>query len=317
VSAEVRVEDAVAGLYRLPLAEFVAGRDQLARQLRAAGDREAARRVAALRRPSISAWAANQLAQAAPHAMAELLEVGAALQQAQQDALAGQAGAARRLRSTSAQLRAAISRLSQRAETLLARAGHAASDATLARLAATLQAAATGDQSTRAALAEGRLAGDLDPAGFGLLVEEAEPADAGPMPPAAAPPPAAPPAADSAGGRREQARLAAQRALERTGQAAERARAALEQAQAMAAGQQQTALAARERAEELAASAEELAEQAAAATASAEQAHQQAEAAERDAQALADRVRLAQDAATAAEDAHAAATAALEELERQ
>jgi hypothetical protein len=317
VSAEVRVEDAVAGLYRLPLAEFVAGRDQLARQLRAAGDREAARRVAALRRPSISAWAANQLAQAAPHAMAELLEVGAALQQAQQDALAGQAGAARRLRSTSAQLRAAISRLSQRAETLLARAGHAASDATLARLAATLQAAATGDQPTRAALAEGRLARDLDPAGFGLLVEEAAPADAAPMPPAAAPPPAAPPAADNAGGRREQARLAAQRALERTGQAAERARAALEQAQAMATGQQQTALAARERAEELAASAEELAEQAAAAAASADQAHQQAEAAERDAEALADRVRLAQDAATAAEDAHAAATAALEELERQ
>jgi hypothetical protein len=76
MSAEVRVEDAVAGLYRLPLAEFVAGRDQLARQLRAAGDRKAARRVAALRRPSISAWAANQLAQATPHAMAQLLEAG-------------------------------------------------------------------------------------------------------------------------------------------------------------------------------------------------------------------------------------------------
>jgi hypothetical protein len=105
MSAEVEIEDAVAGLYRLPLAEFVAARDQLARQLRAAGDREAALRVAALRRPSVSAWAANQLAQAVPHAMAELLEVGAALRQAQQDALAGQPGAARRLRSSSAQLR--------------------------------------------------------------------------------------------------------------------------------------------------------------------------------------------------------------------
>src|SRR5215217_3313774 len=210
MSAEVEVEDAVAGLYRLPLAEFVAGRDQLARQLRAAGDREAARRVAALRRPSISAWAANQLAQAAPHAMAELLEVGADLRQAQQDALAGQPGPARRLRSTSAQLRAAISRLTQRAETLLTRAGHAASDATLVRLAATLQAAATADQPTRAALAEGRLPGDLDPAGFGLPQEEAAPADAAPVPPAATPPRAAPAAADSAAARRGQARLAAQ-----------------------------------------------------------------------------------------------------------
>jgi len=304
----LEVEDAVAGLYRLPLAEFVAGRDRLARQLRAAGDREAARRVAALRRPSVSAWAANQLAQAAPHAMAELLEVGAALAQAQQDALAGRPGAARRLRSTSAQLRAAISRLSQRAETLLLRAGHAPSDATLGRLAATLQAAATGDQPTRTALAEGRLAGDLDPAGFGLPVEAA-PADA-------APPPAAP-GAGRAGARRDQARLAAQRALERTGQAAEQARAALEQANAMAAGQRQAALAARQRAEELADAAQDLAEQAAAAAATAEQARQRAEAAERDAEALADRARLAQDAATAAEDAHAAATAALEELQDQ
>jgi hypothetical protein len=315
MSAEVRVEDAVAGLYRLPLAEFVAGRDQLARQLRAAGDREAARRVAALRRPSISAWAANQLAQAAPHAMAELLEVGAALRQAQQDALTGQPGAARRLRSTSAQLRAAISRLSQRAETLLGRAGHAASDATLARLAATLQAAATADQPTRAALAEGRLAGDLDPAGFGLPVEEAAPADAAPGPPAAAPPPAAPPADDRAAARREQARLAAQRALERTGQAAERARAALARAEAMATDQQQAAQAARRRALELAEAAEDLAEQAAAAAATATRARQQADAAERDAETMAERVRLTQDAATAAEDAHAAATAAFEELQ--
>ncbi|MFL6185898.1 MAG: hypothetical protein ACJ745_13955, partial [Actinomycetes bacterium] len=66
----MEADDGVAGLYRLPPGEFVAARDQLARQLRAAGGREAARRVAALRRPSISAWAANQLARAAPHAMA-------------------------------------------------------------------------------------------------------------------------------------------------------------------------------------------------------------------------------------------------------
>ena len=110
----------------------------------------------------------NQLAHAAPNAVAELLDAGAALRQAQQDALAGQPGAARQLRTATAHLRAAITRLSSRAETLLLRAGHAASGATLARLAATLQAAATGDEATRAALAQGRIPGDLDPAGFGL-----------------------------------------------------------------------------------------------------------------------------------------------------
>jgi hypothetical protein len=132
------LDAALAALYRRPLGEFVAARDQLARQLRAAGDRDAARQVARLRRPSLSAWAANQLAHAAPHAMAELLATGAALQQAQQAALADHPDAARRLRTASAHLRAAITRLTQRAETLLHRAGHAASDATLARLAATL-----------------------------------------------------------------------------------------------------------------------------------------------------------------------------------
>ena len=61
--------------------------------------------------------------------MAELLDAGTALRQAQQDALAGQPNAAWRLRTGSAQLRAAITRLLGRAETLLVRAGHAASDA--------------------------------------------------------------------------------------------------------------------------------------------------------------------------------------------
>jgi hypothetical protein len=45
------LDTVVAGLYRLPLTEFVAARDRLVRQLRVAGDRSAAGRVAALRRP--------------------------------------------------------------------------------------------------------------------------------------------------------------------------------------------------------------------------------------------------------------------------
>jgi hypothetical protein len=176
------LDAALATLYQLPLEQFVATRDQLARRLRAAGDRDSARQVAALRRPPVSAWAANQLASAAPNAVAELLETGAALRQAQQDALAGQPGAARQLRTATAHLRAAITRLSARAETLLHRAGHAASDATLARLAATLQAATTGDAATRAALAQGRLPSDLDPAGFGLDLGPAPAAPAAPGP---------------------------------------------------------------------------------------------------------------------------------------
>jgi len=308
------LDAALAALYQLPLEQFVPTRDQLARRLRAAGDRAGARRVAALRRPPVSAWAANQLAHAAPNAVAELLDAGAALRQAQQDALAGRPGAARQLRTATAHLRAAITRLRARAETLLVRAGHAASDATLARLAATLQAAATGDDATRAALAEGRLPGDLDPAGFGLdlgsaAAEPAAPAAADVVPAAAAAP------TGQAAGRRERARAAARRALERTREAAEQAQAVLDQAQELAAGRRQAADQARQHAEELAAVARDLAEQASAAAAAAEAARQAADGADRDAAEVAARGRAAEQAVEAAAAAHAAAEAALEGLE--
>jgi hypothetical protein len=308
------LDAALAALYQLPLEQFVATRDQLARRLRAAGDRATARRVAALRRPPVSAWAANQLAHVAPNGVAELLEAGAALRQAQQEALAGQPGAARQLRTATAHLRAAITRLSSRAETLLVRAGHAASDATLARLAATLQAAATGDEATRAALAQGRLLGDLDPAGFGLDLGSApaEPAAPADQVPAA---PVAP--VDQPDARREQARAAAQRTLEQTRQAAEQAQAVLDQAQVLAASRQQVAQAAHQHAEQLTAVAQDLADQAAAAATAAEAARQAAEGADRDADEVADRVRVTQQAAEAAAAAHAAAVATLAELEDQ
>jgi hypothetical protein len=52
-------ESAIAALYHGPLEEFVARRDTLARQMRAAGDGEQAAAVKALRKPSRLAWALN------------------------------------------------------------------------------------------------------------------------------------------------------------------------------------------------------------------------------------------------------------------
>jgi hypothetical protein len=305
----------VAALYRLPVAEFVAARDQLAKRLRSAGDREAARRVAALRRPSVSVWAANQLPAAAPRALAELLAAGEALREAQDQALAGEPGAARMLRRATAQQRAVVAQLVQRAETLLARAGHAASDQTLARVAATLHAAATGDADTRAALAEGRLQADLDPAGFGFggPFDQAEPAEDGP-PAAAAEPAAAPGAAPSGGARQAAARQAAMRTVERTGRAAERAAAALADAEAALARQEEAAATARQRAERLAGRARELADEAARAAAAASDAEERAEQADREVEAVGERARAAGEAAEEAAEAHAAARAVLDEL---
>ena len=49
-------------LYALPLEEFTAGRNALARRLKSEGDNEAAEQVAALAKPSLPVWAINQLA---------------------------------------------------------------------------------------------------------------------------------------------------------------------------------------------------------------------------------------------------------------
>src|SRR5690242_4117936 len=52
---------AVETLYRGSLDTFVAERKRLAGELKASGDKEGAARLSKLGRPSISAWAVNQL----------------------------------------------------------------------------------------------------------------------------------------------------------------------------------------------------------------------------------------------------------------
>jgi hypothetical protein len=60
---EVREPD---DLYALPLEEFTAARNELARSLKAAGDADEAARVKKLKKPPVSAWAVNQLARDDP-----------------------------------------------------------------------------------------------------------------------------------------------------------------------------------------------------------------------------------------------------------
>ena len=80
---------AIDDLYGLPLDRFVAERTALARELRGAGRREEAGEVAALRKPSVAAWAVNQLVRTQGRAVDELFEAGDALRKAQDGVLAG------------------------------------------------------------------------------------------------------------------------------------------------------------------------------------------------------------------------------------
>lgn len=77
------LRDAVAELYGVAPHEFIARRAALAAAARGAGDLPAAKQIAALRKPTQSAWIVNQLARSVPSATTQLAELGAGLRKAQ------------------------------------------------------------------------------------------------------------------------------------------------------------------------------------------------------------------------------------------
>lgn len=80
-----KIADAVTephDLYGLPLERFVAERAALTKALRRAGSREQATEVASLRKPSVAAWAVNQLVRAHGREIAALFAAGDGLEHA-------------------------------------------------------------------------------------------------------------------------------------------------------------------------------------------------------------------------------------------
>ena len=158
------VEREIDELFDLPLDEFTAARNELAKRLKRDGDAEAAEQVRSLPKPSVAAWAVNQLARREPEAIRSLLNVAARLRSAQERSLKGER-AADELRAAQAEEREIIRKLTRSAEGLLREAGRPASGTTLERVSSLLRAAAV-DEPGRAALRQGRLTGDVEVAGF-------------------------------------------------------------------------------------------------------------------------------------------------------
>src|SRR5215212_10137476 len=128
------LDDIVRGLYVLPPADFVAARNELVRQARAAGSREVAERLQQLRRPTRSAWLVNLLARDSA-AMQRLSALGRELR----DAQTGLAGA--ELRNLADQRRRLFSDLLDQARAHAADAGLRVTSTVLLEVEATLQAA--------------------------------------------------------------------------------------------------------------------------------------------------------------------------------
>jgi hypothetical protein len=159
-------------LYGVAFGEFTAARNELAKRLRKAGQNEEAEKVAALSKPSISAWAINRLARAQRERMQELLDAGQEIVEAQKEALAGKG--AERFDEASRRQREAVRGLVRPAESVLVEAGHRPSEAVKERISSSLRAASM-DPEGRVLLEQGRFTEDFESAGLGLLAGLAPP----------------------------------------------------------------------------------------------------------------------------------------------
>jgi hypothetical protein len=152
------VEQDIDRLYQLPLSEFIAERNALAK--RAGGD---AARVKALEKPSAAAWAVNQLYWSDRRLYDGVVKTATRAHKAHSDALTGKKADVPLAEAAKA---AAVRDAADRAEAILRQSGDAATEATLAAVRETLNALPVDE----AAASPGRLVRPIQAAvGFGAL----------------------------------------------------------------------------------------------------------------------------------------------------
>jgi hypothetical protein len=161
-----RLAAAIAELYAAAPEGFTERRGELAAAARDAGDRAAAKAIAALRRPTRAAWVVNRLARADPGAAPKLAELAAALRAAQE------AKQGPRLRELSAARGALVDALTAQA---LATADVPDPAPSLRLEVSQTLTAALADPEVATDFASGTLTRAVQWSGFGVLPVEAEP----------------------------------------------------------------------------------------------------------------------------------------------
>jgi hypothetical protein len=149
-------DDRIDELYQLPLAEFTPARNALAKTLK--GDEAA--QVKRLEKPTVVAWAVNQLYWRERRTWDRLIAAGHALRSAQIAALKGKSGD---IRGATADHRAALAAALATAAQLAAQAGSKPASEPLSRMLEALSLAA------HPPAAPGRFADIIQPAGFEAL----------------------------------------------------------------------------------------------------------------------------------------------------
>ncbi|MEU8123979.1 hypothetical protein AB0C21_35170 [Spirillospora sp. NPDC049024] len=144
-------------LYGVLPADFVEARTRLVREAKAEGDAALAKRIGALRRPTLSAWAVNLLARSAAGDLADLLDVGEEMRAAW--------GSGRGLGDLERRRAGLVGSLVRAAGELAAEAGNALREQAVREVEDTLQAA-TVDAGIAEEVREGRLSQPRSHSGF-------------------------------------------------------------------------------------------------------------------------------------------------------
>lgn len=160
----MKLDDEIDALFQQSLADFTSSRNALASRLKKDGRAIDAERVKLLAKPSVSAWAVNQLYWEHRDAFNELIATGKRVRTGVRQA----GGKAANMRDSLDARRDALVQLSDLATELLTDAGHNPSLDTLRRVTTTLEAlsayALLGSGPT-----PGRLSNDVDPPSFESL----------------------------------------------------------------------------------------------------------------------------------------------------
>ena len=155
-------DELIRRLYEAPPDTFVAGRAQAVADAKKAGDKDAAKRLAALRKPTVAAWLVNLLALRRPDLIEDLVELATALRQAQRSLKGDE------LRELSTQRRQVVSALVRAAQQLAGEddPGLRGAKLPMAEVEATLTAALAEPQIAEQ-VRTGRLVKAATYAGFG------------------------------------------------------------------------------------------------------------------------------------------------------
>jgi hypothetical protein len=153
-------EDLTAELLAQPLDKFTSYRNAKSKELKASGQADLATQLSALKKPSVSLWAANQVARLEAAVLRDLRQSARALAKAQ---TAAGANAAQELRRASEDFQQRLDAVSSAAAAALREGQHPAGEETLRRVREIYRMAALKGGDTWDRLQKGALASEPQP----------------------------------------------------------------------------------------------------------------------------------------------------------